>query len=269
MSIYFVGDIQGCYSELDALLTKINFSSTHDLLYIAGDLVARGPDSLATLRLIKSLGQSAKVVLGNHDLHLLAIHAGIRHAKPQDALTKLLSAPDREELLNWLGRQPLIQKLPGEETYMTHAGIPPHWSPAKAMKFAKKAHKKIASAQQHEWLSIMYGEKPNHWDDADDKITKFRYTINALTRMRFCHADGSLDFDCKNNLKNAPPELTPWFEFDHIPSNTHWLFGHWAALMGECRPSNVFALDTGCAWGHHLTMLRWHDKQIFTESAHK
>lgn len=269
MAIYFVGDIQGCYDELNALLTKVGFSKTHDYLYVAGDLVARGPDSLKTLRLLKSLGGSVKTVLGNHDLHLLAINAGIKKAKPSDKLQRLLVAPDRDELLFWLSQQPLIQKLPNEETYMTHAGIPPHWSPEQAVKYANKAHKKISSSEQHYWLKNMYGEKPNNWSKASNSLERFRYTINALTRMRYCHSDGSLDFDCKNTPENTINELTPWFELSQLDSKTQWIFGHWAALLGKCSQKNIYALDTGCVWGHHLTMLRWNDKKLFIEQSHK
>ena len=269
MAVYFVGDIQGCHSELDALLDKVAFSTTDDQLYVAGDLVARGPDSLATLRLIKSLKSNAKVVLGNHDLHLLSVFHGLKKVKTQDCLSALLSAPDVEELLHWLIHQPLIQKLPNEETYMSHAGLTPLWTPTIALKQAKIAHQHLTSSNFKDWLSHMYGSQPSNWQDADDEISQFRFTINALTRMRYCYPDGSLDFDCKDNLDCAPKELTPWFSFQHINSSTQWIFGHWAALMGECQPKNVYALDTGCVWGHHLTTLRWHDKQLFTEQSHK
>jgi bis(5'-nucleosyl)-tetraphosphatase (symmetrical) len=269
MADYFVGDIQGCYSELDALLSKIAFSSTDDQLYVAGDLVARGPDSLATLRLIKSLKDNAKVVLGNHDLHLLSVFHGLKKVKAQDQLSTLLSAPDAEELLHWLISQPLIQKMPGEETYMSHAGLSPQWTPTIALKQADIAHQHLISPEFKYWLKHMYGSQPINWENAHDEISQFRFTINALTRMRYCHNDGSLDFECKENLNQAPKELTPWFEFKHIKNNTQWLFGHWAALMGSCQPSNIYALDTGCVWGHHLSILRWSDKVLFTEQAHK
>lgn len=269
MTVYFVGDIQGCYSELDALLSKIAFSNHHDQLYVAGDLVARGPDSLATLRLIKSLKSSAKIVLGNHDLHLLSVFHGLKKEKKQDLLSTLLSAPDAEELLYWLIRQPLIQKLPDEETYLSHAGLSPQWTPTIALQQANIAHQHLISSEFKYWLNNMYGSQPNSWQNAHNEIEKFRFTINALTRMRYCFQDGSLDFECKANINEAPAGLTPWYEFPHINSNTQWLFGHWAALMGECSVNNIHALDTGCVWGHHLSILRWHDKKIFTEQAHK
>lgn len=269
MTVYFVGDIQGCYSELDTLLSKIAFSTSHDQLYVAGDLVARGPDSLATLRLIKSLKSNAKVVLGNHDLHLLAVFHGLKKVKAQDQLSTLLSAPDAAELMHWLIDQPLIQKLPNEETYMSHAGLSPQWTPEVAVNQANIAHQHLKSSNFKYWLKHMYGSQPTNWQRAEDDVAQFRFTINTLTRMRYCHRDGSLDFECKDNIDKAPTTLIPWFQFQHIENNTQWLFGHWAALMGECQPNNIYALDTGCVWGHHLSILRWHDKKLFTEQAHK
>lgn len=269
MAVYFVGDIQGCYNELDALLSKVAFSTTHDQLYVAGDLVARGPDSLATLRLIKSLKSSAKVVLGNHDLHLLSVFHGLKKVKARDNLSMLLSAPDADELLNWLITQPLIQKLPNEEVYMSHAGLSPEWTPTIALKHAKIAQQHLQSSELTYWLEQMYGSHPTSWQDANSEVEKFRFTINSLTRMRYCNSNGSLEFECKESLEYAPAELMPWFEFQHINSNTKWLFGHWAALMGKCRPSNIYALDTGCVWGQHLSILRWHDKKVFVEPSHK
>jgi bis(5'-nucleosyl)-tetraphosphatase (symmetrical) len=269
MAIYFVGDIQGCYSELCVLLEQVEFSPESDQLWLVGDLVARGPDSLKTLRFIKSLGDSAKVVLGNHDLHLLAIHAGIKTAKPSDFLDELLAADDIDELMNWLARQPLIQKLPNEEVYMSHAGLPPHWSPEQAMKQAKLASEKIASPRRNEWLKVMYGEDPKQWSLAKTSDEKFRFTINSLTRMRYCHLDYALEFSCKLSLEQAPSSIKPWFAFNEGPKIYTWLFGHWAALMGNCPSTNIFALDTGCVWGEHLTLLRWPDKKLFTEHSHK
>jgi len=269
MAVYFVGDIQGCYRELRALLTQVNFTPENDQLWLAGDLVARGPDSLATLRYVKALGDSAKIVLGNHDLHLLAIHAGIKKAKPSDFFAELLAAPDVEELMDWLAKQPLIQKLPHENVYMSHAGLPPHWSPEKAMEHAKQASEKLASSKRNEWLKIMYGEDPKQWSLAKSDHEKFRFTINSLTRMRYCQLDHALEFSCKLSIEQAPDYIKPWFDFDSGKSNYTWIFGHWAALMGHCPSENIYALDTGCVWGGHLTLLRWPDRKLFTEHSHK
>lgn len=284
MAIYLVGDIQGCFNELTSLLTQVNFDHNQDVLYLAGDLVARGPNSLETLRFVKSLGESAKVVLGNHDLHLLAVHAGIKKAKKSDYLSALLAAPDINELMDWLATQPLIQKIPkivsnssdipftnqvqSEVAYMTHAGISPQWQLCDALEQANFIQTRLASPDRNTWLALMYGEKPNDWHQAITDVEKFRYSINALTRMRFCFLDGTLEFE----QKDAPDDIkvsniVPWFELSHTINNTPWVFGHWASLMGKSSHSNIYPLDTGCVWGNQLTMLRWHDKKYFIQSS--
>ena len=284
MAIYLVGDIQGCFNELTSLLTQVNFDHNQDVLYLAGDLVARGPNSLETLRFVKSLGESAKVVLGNHDLHLLAVHAGIKKVKKSDYLSALLAAPDINELMDWLATQPLIQKIPkivsnssdipftnqvqSEVAYMTHAGISPQWQLCDALEQANFIQTRLASPDRNTWLALMYGEKPNDWHQAITDVEKFRYSINALTRMRFCFLDGTLEFE----QKDAPDDIkvsniVPWFELSHTINNTPWVFGHWASLMGKSSHSNIYPLDTGCVWGNQLTMLRWHDKKYFIQSS--
>lgn len=277
MAIYLVGDLQGCYAELIALLAKASFDVKHDTLYLAGDLVARGPDSLATIRFIKSLGSAAKVVLGNHDLHLLSVHCGLKKAKAADKLAPLLSAPDIDELMDWLAQQPLIQQIPAasdglHQAYLSHAGLSPQWSIDTALVQAGKVHEKLCSPARKDWLAIMYGQTPNSWSDCSSDEEIFRYSVNALTRMRFCFLDGSLEFQEKSAPKDTQAVqdnlIKPWYELTKLPSNTAWLFGHWASLMGQCPTQNIFALDTGCVWGNHLTMLRWHDKKLFTEPAH-
>lgn len=275
LAIYLVGDIQGCFKELQALLTQVNFSPKRDLLFVAGDLVARGPDSLATLRFIKSLGKRAKVVLGNHDLHLLAVYAGIKKAKAADKLAEVLNAPDVKELMDWLAQQPLIQEIPCTETqesqhkaFMSHAGFAPQWTLKEAQKQAKFVQKRLASKKREHWLSLMYGEEPNHWRHAESEEQKFRYSVNALTRMRYCYLDGSLEFVLKKAPeKNTHNELKPWFDLCKDLENVSWVFGHWASLMGKHKHNNLYALDTGCVWGNHLTILRWHDKKLFTQKA--
>ena len=206
MAIYLVGDIQGCYNELQALLKKASFNPKNDQLYVAGDLVARGPDSLATLRFIKSLKKSAKIVLGNHDLHLLAVYAGIKKVKKQDKLDELLAAPDIDELMSWLAKQPLLQQVANNNAYMSHAGISPQWTPTIALQQAKIAHQHLTSSASTTWLNNMYGEQPSNWLHAEDELEQFRFTINSLTRMRYCNADGSLDFKCKEAPADAPAE---------------------------------------------------------------
>lgn len=266
MALYLVGDIQGCFNELDALLSKVRFSKENDQLWLAGDLVARGPNSLETLEFVKSLGHAANFVLGNHDLHLLAIAAGIKKNKPSDLLTPLLNAPNFTSLIDWLAQHPLLLKLPEDNAYMSHAGFSPQWSIAQAVENARFVHDKISGKKRDKWLSIMYGEEPNDWTRVETKEHRFRFTVNALTRMRYCFADGTLDFECKQALASAPNALHPWFELVKL-KGAKWVFGHWAALMGECSRKNIYALDTGCVWGNHLTMLRWGDKQLFNQKA--
>ena len=275
MAIYLVGDIQGCYNELKALLKQVAFNCDIDQLYVAGDLVARGPDSLATLRLIKSLGQSAKIVLGNHDLHLLAVYAGIKKVKKQDNIDDLLAAHDVDELMNWLAQQPLLQQIDNDNAYMSHAGISPQWNLQQAIEQADFAQQKLSSQDRNQWLAAMYGEKPNDWQQANTEVEKFRYTINAFTRMRYCYTNKRLEFESKSAPKTPfstdihETKLLPWYELSSTINDTTWVFGHWATLMGKCSHTNIYALDTGCVWGNHLTMLRWHDKKIFTEPAQK
>ncbi|MBL4941303.1 MAG: symmetrical bis(5'-nucleosyl)-tetraphosphatase [Colwellia sp.] len=275
MAIYLVGDIQGCYHELNALLKQVAFNPNIDQLYLAGDLVARGPDSLATLRLVKSLGHSAKIVLGNHDLHLLAVYEGIKKVKKQDTLDPLLNAHDIDELMNWLAQQPLLQQIGNDNAYMSHAGISPQWSLQQAIIQADFVHQRLSSTNRKQWLSVMYGEKPNDWQQAKTDIEKFRYSVNAFTRMRYCYKNKQLEFEHKLapdayfEKEENTLELLPWYQLSSTVNNTTWVFGHWATLMGVCSHSNVYALDTGCVWGKHLTMLRWHDKKILVEPAHK
>lgn len=265
MATYFVGDIQGCYAELRALLQQVSFTPEKDQLWVAGDLVARGPHSLETLRFIKGLGTSAKVVLGNHDLHLLATYAGIKKVKAKDKLTPLLTAPDVDELMTWLAQQPLLQYFPNKKVFMSHAGISPQWTIDDAIEQADFAHQCLSSNKREYWLSTMYGEYPNDWRQATTAEEKFRYTINTLTRMRYCFLDSTLEFDCKEAPEHAPSTIKPWFILAKTLKNNHWIFGHWAALMGKCEVANTYALDTGCVWDGYLTLLRWHDKKLFTQ----
>ncbi|GHF78380.1 symmetrical bis(5'-nucleosyl)-tetraphosphatase [Thalassotalea marina] len=270
MAVYFVGDIQGCYKELKLLLQQVNFSADNDELWVAGDMVARGPDSYKTVKYLMSLGDSVKAVLGNHDLHFLATYAGIKKPKANDFLDELLAAPEIDEIISWLANTPLLRKLPEEKVYMSHAGLSPQWSLKEAKDCAEFAHKKLKGKKREQWLSIMYGERPNSWSQVNNKEEKFRFTINALTRMRYCFADGSLEFLCKYPPAKAPTNLVPWFNVPNKAlSKCHWIFGHWAALEGKAKKKNVYPLDTGCVWGGHLTLLRWHDKQYFKQPAFK
>lgn len=275
MALYLVGDIQGCLSELKALLKQVNFNKAIDELWLVGDLVARGPDSLGTLRFIKALGNSAKIVLGNHDLHLLSVHAGIKKINTKDNLLPLLNAPDIDELINWLASQPLLRQLPSnkifknsQNIYMSHAGISPQWTIEEAKSQAKIAHEKLKSPERKKWLTLMYGEQPNSWHNVSTEIEKFRFTINSFTRMRYCFPDGSLEFTYKNSPDLTSEPLKPWYDHNNNLLNNTWFFGHWASLMGKCPQPNTYALDTGCVWGNYLTLIRYHDLKVFTEKSH-
>ncbi|MDD8059841.1 symmetrical bis(5'-nucleosyl)-tetraphosphatase [Shewanella metallivivens] len=259
MAHYFVGDIQGCFHELTLLLQKVDFNPSKDQLWAVGDLIARGPDSLAALRFFESLQDSAKVVLGNHDLHLLALHGKLKKINPQDKLSELLNAPDINNLIGWIRQQPLVRTLPEHNIIMTHAGVPPQWDIDTLIQEAKQVS---IALQQDDYLTAliakMYTNTPQQWSVDLKGTDRLRYCINALTRMRFLHLDGRLDFDCKSSpLKQTSTNLKPWFEFDSLcaPQNT-LVFGHWAALMGQTNNAHFNALDTGCCWGEHLTL--WH-----------
>jgi bis(5'-nucleosyl)-tetraphosphatase (symmetrical) len=261
---YIVGDIQGCLDELHALLNTVEFNAQNDTLWIAGDLVARGPNSLETLRFIYSLGSAAKVVLGNHDLHLLAVSLGIHRAKAKDNTQAILDAPDKHVLLDWLRMQPLMQEH--DEFVVCHAGISPDWSLNQARECAREVEAKLQGEQWQTLIEKMYSNQPDKWDPELVGIERWRYAINAFTRMRFCLNDGRLDMTCK-----LPPEevkegsLTPWFLLSsRIPVEKVVLFGHWAALGGYSN-ADIIGLDTGCVWGGTLTMIRWEDRQFYTQ----
>ncbi|GEA60429.1 bis(5'-nucleosyl)-tetraphosphatase (symmetrical) ApaH [Vibrio comitans] len=266
MSNYLVGDIQGCLDELLLLLEEVNFDPQQDILWVAGDLVARGPKSLETLRFIRSMGDSAKVVLGNHDLHLIAVSLGIHKAKPKDQTLPIFDAEDCSELIDWLRHQPLLVEHP--EFVMSHAGIYPLWTLDEARQASQEVEQVLSGDNWKKLIKKMYGNSPDIWDPSLEGVSRLRFTINAMTRMRYCYHDGRLDMDSK-----LPPEevdksqLVPWFELEQrVPLAKKSIFGHWAALMGT-DSHNVIGLDTGCVWGNHMTMLRWEDKRYFTQAA--
>lgn len=267
MAIYFVGDVQGCYDELRRLLDLVKFDPAEDELWLTGDLVARGPKSLETLRFVHSLGSRATSVLGNHDLHLLATAAGYAKPKKKDKLDALLEAPDANKLLVWLRKCPLLAEHPSIPVMMCHAGLSPQWDIAMARQCAREVESLLLSDQGNWLLCHMYGNDPAHWDPRLTGLPRWRYIINAFTRMRFCSLDGSLDFHSKVSPKQQSPDLRPWFELRPQAANEPELvFGHWAALMGQCSIPFIQALDTGCVWGNQLTLWRWEDRQKFALS---
>jgi bis(5'-nucleosyl)-tetraphosphatase (symmetrical) len=213
MATYLIGDVHGCYDELIALLHKVEFTPGKDTLWLTGDLVARGPGSLDVLRYVKSLGDSVRLVLGNHDLHLLAVFAGISRNKPKDRLTPLLEAPDADELLNWLRRQPLLQIDEEKKLVMAHAGITPQWDLQTAKECARDVEAVLSSDSYPFFLDAMYGDMPNNWSPELRGLGRLRFITNAFTRMRFCFPNGQLDMYSKESPEEAPAPLKPWLRF--------------------------------------------------------
>lgn len=266
MATYIVGDLHGCFNEFQLLLKQANFDPVEDEIWLTGDLVARGEGSLECLRFVKSLGERATMVLGNHDLHLLSILLGIKRRKPNDKVDAIFEAEDREDLQNWLRKQPLLAQHPQHSFLLVHAGISPEWDLPTAIACAREVEAALQSPDYGDYLAQMYDNQPDRWEPALTGIARWRYSVNVLTRMRFCYPDKRLDFDCKLPVEEAPDGLVPWFELDNpLYQQIPILFGHWASLMGKSTKPNIYALDTGCAWGNHLTMLRWEDKQLFTQ----
>ncbi|AKO45510.1 bis(5'-nucleosyl)-tetraphosphatase (symmetrical) ApaH [[Haemophilus] ducreyi] len=264
MATYIMGDLHGCFTEFQQLLDKIGYNPNYDELWLTGDIVARGEHSLACLRFIKDPKNNIRTVLGNHDLHLLATLVGIKKVTPTDKLEALFSAPDRLELQHWLRKQPLMVKHPTHNFLLVHAGISPEWDLSTTLSCAREAEMILQSDNYADYLAEMYDNTPDQWQDNLTGIARWRYILNAFTRMRFCYADKRLDFSCKLPIEKAPVTLKPWFELDNPLYDTHdILFGHWASLMGKTNRSNIYALDTGCAWGNHLTIINWQTKQIF------
>ncbi len=265
MATYAIGDLHGCLTPFKKLLKKIAFDPQQDTLWLTGDLVNRGPESLQTLRYIYSLRERIIVVLGNHDLHLLAINAGFRKPSHADTLDEILGAPDKNELLFWLSQQPLLHYDPRLNYTMVHAGIPPQWSLKKAKKRAQEVEAILRSERKDTFFLTMYGNKPARWKKEMTDTERWRVITNYFTRMRFCNAEGKLELESKSSIHDAPDGYAPWFEhYQRKTSDDAIIFGHWAALEGKAYDENVYALDTGCVWGGCLTAMRLEDKQYFS-----
>jgi len=266
MATYCIGDIQGCFDELEQLLKLINYDHNQDNLWFVGDLVNRGPKSLEVLRLIKDL-PNTKIVLGNHDLHLLNFYNKIVDFEA-DHLEQILAAPDGKKLVAWLGNQPLIYHDQKYNCVLTHAGIYPGWDLTSSLIYAKEAEKTLHSDDCLEFLKNMYGNKPTNWHNDLTRWERLRFIINAFTRMRFCDLKGNLEFDHTGKTDNTPQGYFPWFKIPwRKTKNIKIIFGHWAALEGKVDEPNVIALDTGCVWGGSLTALRLDDSAIFSYSS--
>jgi len=255
MRTFIVGDIQGCLKPLQCLLEQAGFDSGNDELWSVGDIVNRGPDSLATLRFLKSLGNRFRMVLGNHDLHLLAIAFGSKQARKGDTVSEILSAADRNELLDWLRHQPLLYRH--NNAVLVHAGIPPLWSIEKAAALAGEVETVLRSDRAIEFFDAMYGNSPDCWNDELSGMERLRVITNYLTRMRVCRSDSTLDLSFKEGLDTMPAGFLPWF--DHRSASkqdgdTDIFFGHWAALPAQTYHVRYHALDSGCVWGKQLTL---------------
>ena len=250
-----IGDLQGCADCLRELLDRL---PADEPLWFAGDLVNRGPASLEALRMVRALGSRATCVLGNHDLHLLAVHAGIRPAHDTDTLDGILTAPDREELIDWVRRLPLA--VSDGDHLIVHAGVFPDWTVDDVLERADEVQQVLASERWIDFLREMYGNQPARWDDSLTGADRLRTIVNALTRMRMLAPDGSQDFGHKGPPETAPAGYRPWFDWPGRRTlGTTMVFGHWSALGYVDRPG-LLALDTGCVWGGELTAVRLRDR---------
>lgn len=254
--IYAIGDVQGCYDELQRLLDTLHFDSGTDTLWFTGDLVNRGPLSLATLRFVKGLGSAAITVLGNHDLHLLAVAHGHLRYHRKDNFHDVLDAPDRDELLTWLRHQPLLHHDAHLGYTMIHAGLPPQWDLAMAQRCAIELENVLQGQDYVTYLGQMYGNDPDRWSESLTGWDRLRFITNCFTRLRYCDDMGRLALEEKGAPGSQPAGYRPWFM---VPSRASaalkLVFGHWSTL-GPCNELNVFPLDTGCLWGGRLTALR-------------
>jgi bis(5'-nucleosyl)-tetraphosphatase (symmetrical) len=251
---YLVGDIQGCDDALERLLATIDFSPSRDRLYVLGDLVNRGPGSLATLRRLRDLGAAATCVLGNHDWHLLAVAAGVRPRHRGDTIDDILDAPDREAWLEWLRQRRMAVYDQG--WLMLHAGVVPQWDVATTLGLAGDLEAALRERPRRAFLESMFGNEPSRWSDALAGDERLRFTLNTLTRARFVAADGTLEFATKDGAEAAPPGFQPWFDVPgRKTAGTPIAFGHWSSLGLVDRP-DLLGIDTGCVWGEKLTAVR-------------
>ncbi len=261
VATYAIGDIQGCFGALRKLIAAISFNPDRDRLWLVGDLVNRGPESLATLRFVKSLGETAITVLGNHDLHLLMVANNLAKPKRNDTLGEILAAPDRDELLHWLRLRPLLH---AEGDYlMVHAGLLPSWNQVKAASLAREAEAALRADAYRDFMADLYGNQPDGWSEELSGVARLRVVFNAFTRLRLCSQQGRMEFSCKAGPEKAPSGYMPWFDVpDRASRATTIVFGHWSALGLRIR-TNLLALDSGCQWGGSLSAVRLEDRQVF------
>ncbi len=251
---FLVGDLQGCCDALQQLLAEIDFSPSRDHLFVLGDLVNRGPDSLGTLQRLRELDASASCLLGNHDLHLLAVAHGVRPLHRSDTLDDILGSAQRDSWIEWIRQRPLA--LSADGWLMVHAGVLPQWDAALTLDLAEEVETRLRGPDLHGFLNVMYGNQPARWDESLTGNDRLRLIINALTRTRYLQPDGSLEFGTKHGIDKPTPGLTPWFDFPQRRSAGQPIaFGHWSALPLINRP-DLIALDTGCVWGGQLSAMR-------------
>ena len=272
MATYAIGDIQGCFNELRELLNQIDFDQQRDKLIFAGDLVNRGPDSLSVLRFVKELGTAADTVLGNHDLHLLALSQGNDSHASGGSLKPVMQANDRDELLEWLRHRPLLIHLEEFSSTIIHAGLPPQWTLDEARIHARELENVLQGPGFNEFCQQMYGNKPDKWSEDLTGMDRLRFITNCFTRMRYCSKSGKLNFKEKGQPGTQKDKLLPWFDVKERQTGSEKIFfGHWSTL-GLINRNNAWALDTGCLWGGQLTAIRLNDLktyQVQCQQSHK
>lgn len=258
MSLYLIGDLQGCDAPLQRLLDKLDFSASRDTIYFLGDLVNRGPNSERVLRRLMAYGDAARCLLGNHDLHLLAASHGARKPSRKDTLGAVLNAPDRDAMLHWVSHQKMAirENLGGRDVLMVHAGVLPQWTAGQTMELAAEVEAVLRSKDAADFYHAMYANQPAQWNDALTGMDRLRVIVNALTRLRFCNTAGVMEFDAKESADKAPAGYMPWFEVPgRRTADVTMAFGHWSTL-GWLGRDDVLAMDTGCVWGGCLSALR-------------
>ncbi|MBU0594353.1 MAG: symmetrical bis(5'-nucleosyl)-tetraphosphatase [Gammaproteobacteria bacterium] len=261
MPTYAIGDLQGCHAALEKMLEYIEFDAKKDRIWLVGDLINRGAGSAAILRWAMGLGDALVTVLGNHDLHTLAVAEGFVPLHRSDTIQDILQAPDRDELLHWLRQQPLAYRE--NDYFLVHAGLLPQWTPEQALALAGEVESVLRGENYRDFLEHMYGNEPRRWRNDLRGMKRLRLITNAMSRLRFCTSDGTIDFSHKGPLGSQPAELLPWFDVPGRASQgVTVLFGHWSAL-GLMQQPNLVALDSGCLWGGELSALRLEDRQVF------
>ncbi len=268
MATYAIGDIQGCYQSFVKLLKLINFNPNNDELWLAGDMINRGPDSLKVMTYILENQSAIQCVLGNHDLHFLAVAHGCKSINPKDTFNDILESASKDIIVKYLSQLPLVITNDDNKWIMAHAGIYPTWSAKKALDLSKEVMTVIQSSEAKQFYQNMYGNIPSIWSDTLAGFDRLRMITNSFTRMRYLDKNLSLELTEKNSLEFKPTHLEPWFSFNNQnflnkQFETNIVFGHWASLKGICSKNNYFALDTGCVWGGKLTTLRLQDKKLF------